>query len=49
MRAIEAENEQLKGALPKVFGREALDPAIVTGLIDLFSNIEFDGTPKTST
>ncbi len=46
MRAIEAENEQLKGALPKVFGREALDPAIVTGLIDLFSNIKFDGTPK---
>ena len=46
MRAIEAYNEQLKGALPKVFGREALDPAIVTGLIDLFSNIEFDGTPK---
>ncbi len=46
MRAIEADNGQLKGALPKVFGREALDPAIVTGLIDLFSNIEFDGTPK---
>ena len=46
MRAIEADNEQLKGALPKVFGREALDPAIVTGLIDLFSNIEFDGTPR---
>ena len=46
MRVIEADNDQLKGALPKVFGREALDPAIVTGLIDLFSNIEFDGTPR---
>ena len=46
MRAIEADNAQLKGALPKVFGRAGLDPAVVTGLIDLFSNIEFDGTPK---
>lgn len=46
MREIERENDSLKGALPKVFGREALDPAVVTGLIDLFSNIEFDGTPK---
>ncbi|MGX9853905.1 N-6 DNA methylase [Limimaricola variabilis] len=46
MREIERKNESLKGALPKVFGREALDPAVVTGLIDLFSNIEFDGTPK---
>ena len=46
MRAIEADNEQLKGALPKVFGRESLDQSIVTGLIDLFSNIQFGGTPK---
>lgn len=46
MRAIEAENEQLKGALPKVFGREALGSHVVTGLIDLFSNIEFAGTRK---
>ncbi|TMM54112.1 type I restriction-modification system subunit M [Sulfitobacter sabulilitoris] len=46
MRAIEEDNKQLKGALPKVFGRAGLDPAVVTGLIDLFSNIKFDGTPK---
>lgn len=46
MRAIEADNEQLKGALPKVYGRAGLDPAVVTGLIDIFSNIKFDGTPK---
>ena len=46
MRAIEDDNKQLKGALPKVFGRAGLDPAVVTGLIDLFSNIEFSGTPK---
>ena len=35
MRAIEDDNKQLKGALPKVFGRAGLDPAVVTGLIDL--------------
>ena len=46
MRAIERDNESLKGALPKVFGREALDPAVVSGLIDLFSNIELSGTPR---
>lgn len=46
MRAIEADNELLKGALPKVFGRAGLDPSVVTGLIDLFSNIEFEGTPR---
>ncbi len=46
MRTIEEVNKQLKGALPKVYGRAGLDPAVVTGLIDLFSNIEFKGTPK---
>ena len=46
MRAIEDDNKQLKGALPKVFGRAGLDPAVVTGLIDLISNIEFEGTVK---
>ena len=46
MRAIEAENEPLKGALPKVYGRAGLDPAVVSGLIDLFSNIEFEGSEK---
>ena len=46
MRAIEAENDALKGALPKVYGRQGLDPAVVTGLIDLFSNIAFTGTEK---
>ena len=45
MRAIEDENDSLKGALPKVFGREALDKSILTGLIDLFGNIKLDGTP----
>ena len=38
MRAIETENETLKGALPKVFGKESIDRAMLTGLIDLFTN-----------
>ncbi|MEM9798246.1 MAG: class I SAM-dependent DNA methyltransferase [Pseudomonadota bacterium] len=46
MRAIETENDALKGALPKVYGRQGLDPAVVSGLVDLFSNIEFTGTEK---
>ena len=46
MRSIEAENSSLKGALPKVFGRESLDKSILTGLIELFTNdIRLDGTP----
>ena len=45
MRAIEKENETLKGALPKVFGRESLDRAMLTGLIELFTNdIKLEGT-----
>lgn len=44
MRAIEADNDALKDALPKVFGRSSLDRSIVSGLIDLFSNIRFEGT-----
>jgi type I restriction enzyme M protein len=43
MRAIEADNETLKGALPKVFGKESIDRAMLTGLIDLFTNIKLHG------
>jgi len=43
MRAIEADNDSLKGALPKVFGKESTDRGMLTGLIDLFSNIELSG------
>ena len=46
MRAVEEDNKPLKGALPKVYGRAGLDPAVVAGLIDLFSNLKFDGTPR---
>ena len=43
MRAIEESNESLKDALPKVFGRESLDRGIITGLIQLFSNMALEG------
>ena len=46
MRAIENENESLKGALPKVFGRESTSPDMIKGLVDLFSNLEMDGTRR---
>lgn len=39
MEAIEKENKALKGVLPKVYGRQNLDPATLGGLIDLISNI----------
>lgn len=46
MREIETANESLKGALPKVFGKESLDKAMLSGLIDIFTNnIKLDGTP----
>lgn len=44
MRAIEASNESLKDALPKVFGRQNLDRSIVSGLIELFTNLKLEGT-----
>jgi type I restriction enzyme M protein len=44
MREIERENPPLQDALPKVFGRANLDRAIVTGLIEMFTNLELHGT-----
>ena len=47
MRDIEASNESLKDALPKVYGRAELSREIVTGLIELFTNdLTIDGTPE---
>ena len=39
MDAIEKENAALKGALPKVFARQNLDPANLGGLVDLVGSI----------
>lgn len=44
MREIERANPPLQDALPKVFGRANLDRAIVTGLIEMFTNLELHGT-----
>ncbi|MCF8512682.1 MAG: type I restriction-modification system subunit M, partial [Rhodobacteraceae bacterium] len=44
MREIERGNPPLQDALPKVFGRANLDRAIVTGLIEMFTNLELHGT-----
>jgi len=39
MDAIERENADLKGVLPKVYARQNLDPTTLGGLVDLISNI----------
>src|SRR5690606_736638 len=39
MDAIEAENNSLRGVLPKVFARQNLDPTSLGELIDLVGNI----------
>ena len=39
MDAIESENSQLKGVLPKVYARQNLDPTSLGELIDLIGNI----------
>jgi len=45
MDAIERENAQLKGVLPKVYARQNLDPAALGQLIDMIGNIAL-GTVK---
>ena len=44
MREIEKSNPTLKDALPKVYGKADLDRSIVTGLIELFTNLQLHGT-----
>ena len=43
MRTVEADNESLKGALPKVYGKESMDHGMLSGLIDLFTNFKLTG------
>lgn len=38
MRAIETENPSLKGALPKIFGKESIDKSMLASLLELFTN-----------
>jgi len=46
MRAIEADNESLKGALPKVYGKESMDRGMLSGLMDLFTNFKLAGNEE---
>ncbi len=48
MDAIEKENTDLRGVLPKVFGKPNLDKASLGQLIDLISNIELQETVHNS-
>ena len=43
MRAIESDNKSLKGALPKVYGKESMDRSMLSGLMDLFTNFKLSG------
>ena len=45
MRAIERENDELKGVLPKIFGKADFSPQMLGGLIDHFTNLNLGGTP----
>ena len=46
MRTIEADNESLKGALPKVYGKESMDRGMLSGLMDLFTNFKLAGNDE---
>ncbi|WP_424831262.1 N-6 DNA methylase [Ruegeria sp.] len=46
MRAVEADNDSLKGALPKVYGKESMDRGMLSGLVDLFTNFKLAGNDK---
>jgi len=48
MEMIEKENPSLKGVLPKVYARGNIDPISLGGLIDLFSNINFNDVKEKS-
>jgi len=43
MRAIERENEELKGVLPKIFGKADFSAQMLGGLIDHFTNLNLAG------
>ena len=45
MRALERENESLKGVLPKIYGKPDFSAVMLGGLIDHFSNLNLKGNP----
>jgi type I restriction enzyme M protein len=46
MRAIERDNEALKGVLPKIFGKPDFSAQMLGGLIDHFTNLNLTGAPE---
>jgi type I restriction enzyme M protein len=48
MEAIETDNPQLKGVLPKVYARQNLDPTCLGELIDMIGNIALGDTKSRS-
>lgn len=46
MRSIENSNSELKGVLPKIFGKADFSPQMLGGLIDHFTNLNLSGTPE---
>lgn len=48
MDALETENPELKGVLPKVFSRQNLDATVLGELVDMFTNIDLASTQKRS-
>jgi len=46
MRAIERENDNLKGVLPKIFGKSDFSSQMLGGLIDHFTNLNLTGAPE---
>ncbi|MEI6178125.1 MAG: N-6 DNA methylase [Verrucomicrobiota bacterium] len=46
MRAIERDNDDLKGVLPKIFGRADFSAQMLGGLIDQFTNLNLTGAPE---
>ena len=46
MRAIEKDNETLRGVLPKIFGKTDFSSQMLGGLIDHFTNLNLTGAPE---
>ena len=46
MRGLEADNDALRGVLPKIFGKPDFSSAMLGGLIDHFTNLNLTGAPS---
>jgi type I restriction enzyme M protein len=46
MRALERDNDSIKGVLPKIYGKPDFSAAMLGGLIDHFTNLNLKGSPE---